>query len=47
MKMIPSFVTRIPNGDESGVFYALDLGGTNFRVSRLVLSSSFFLHCVA
>jgi len=38
MKMIPSFVTRLPTGDESGTFYALDMGGTNFRVSRFVLS---------
>jgi hypothetical protein len=40
MKMIPSFVTRLPNGDETGVYYALDLGGTNFRVSRFMLAPS-------
>jgi len=32
--MLPSYVTEIPTGNEIGVFYALDLGGTNFRVSR-------------
>lgn len=32
IKMIPSFVTKRPTGDEKGDFLALDLGGTNFRV---------------
>mmetsp|Transcript_118 Transcript_118/g.274 ORF Transcript_118/g.274 Transcript_118/m.274 type:complete len:948 (+) Transcript_118:177-3020(+) len=34
VKMLPSYVTRVPNGTEVGVYYALDLGGTNFRVTR-------------
>merc|ERR1711971_732756 len=28
---------NLPTGDEEGVFYALDLGGTNFRVLRVQL----------
>ncbi|CAG5098826.1 Oidioi.mRNA.OKI2018_I69.XSR.g16011.t1.cds [Oikopleura dioica] len=32
VKMLPSFVTHLPDGRECGTFIALDLGGTNFRV---------------
>merc|ERR1712183_231522 len=32
IKMIPSYVTALPDGTERGNFLALDLGGTNFRV---------------
>jgi len=32
IKMIPSYVTSLPDGTERGSFLALDLGGTNFRV---------------
>jgi hexokinase len=32
IKMLPSFVNRLPTGEESGEFLALDLGGSNFRV---------------
>ncbi|XP_052198871.1 hexokinase-1-like [Diospyros lotus] len=38
LKMIISFVDSLPTGDEKGLFYALDLGGTNFRVLRVLLS---------
>jgi len=40
LAMIPSFVYK-PKGTRShaGIFYALDLGGTNFRVLRLAVSS--------
>jgi hexokinase len=38
LKMLPSFVTVLPTGKESGTVYALDLGGTNFRVLRVVLT---------
>ena len=38
LKMLPSFVTVLPTGKEAGVVYALDLGGTNFRVLRVELS---------
>ncbi len=36
LKMISSFVKR-PSGKEKGVFLALDLGGTNFRVMSVEL----------
>ncbi|KAI3949569.1 hypothetical protein MKW92_000934 [Papaver armeniacum] len=32
LKMLNSYVHNLPTGDEHGLFYALDLGGTNFRV---------------
>ncbi|KAI8146058.1 hypothetical protein BJV82DRAFT_600296 [Fennellomyces sp. T-0311] len=35
--MIPSFVTRLPTGQETGTFLALDLGGSNLRVSAVNL----------
>ncbi|XP_058206690.1 hexokinase-1-like [Rhododendron vialii] len=37
LKMIISYVDNLPTGDEKGWFYALDLGGTNFRVLRVQL----------
>ncbi|KAG9141128.1 hypothetical protein Leryth_001626 [Lithospermum erythrorhizon] len=37
LKMLISYVDNLPNGDEDGVYYALDLGGTNFRVLRVQL----------
>ncbi|XP_065849842.1 hexokinase-1-like [Euphorbia lathyris] len=37
LKMLISYVDNLPTGDEKGVYYALDLGGTNFRVLRVVL----------
>lgn len=30
--MLPSYVTHLPDGHETGTFIGLDLGGTNFRV---------------
>ncbi|GAB2269357.1 hypothetical protein Dimus_004277 [Dionaea muscipula] len=35
--MLVSYVHRLPTGDEVGLFYALDLGGTNFRVMQVIL----------
>ena len=32
IKMLPTFVRSTPDGTEDGDFFALDLGGTNFRV---------------
>ncbi|XP_035010271.2 hexokinase HKDC1 isoform X2 [Hippoglossus stenolepis] len=32
IKMLPSFVSRPPDGTEHGKYLALDLGGTNFKV---------------
>uniref|UniRef100_A0A1D1YNK5 Phosphotransferase n=1 Tax=Anthurium amnicola TaxID=1678845 RepID=A0A1D1YNK5_9ARAE len=37
LKMIISYVDNLPTGDEEGLYYALDLGGTNFRVLRIQL----------
>ncbi|XP_057852508.2 hexokinase-1 [Cryptomeria japonica] len=37
LQMLPSFVKNLPTGNENGLFYALDLGGTNFRVLRVQL----------
>ncbi|KAF9036055.1 hypothetical protein BDZ89DRAFT_983133 [Hymenopellis radicata] len=37
MAMIPTFVTGVPDGTETGTFLALDLGGTNLRVCEVVL----------
>ncbi|THU49158.1 hypothetical protein C4D60_Mb06t06610 [Musa balbisiana] len=37
LRMLPSFVDKLPTGDEEGLFYGLDLGGTNFRVRRVQL----------
>ncbi|XP_061374117.1 hexokinase-3-like isoform X1 [Gastrolobium bilobum] len=47
LKMLLTFVDKLPNGTERGTYYALHLGGTNFRVSRVHLSgqpSSVFEH---
>uniref|UniRef100_A0A0C9S8H1 Phosphotransferase n=1 Tax=Wollemia nobilis TaxID=56998 RepID=A0A0C9S8H1_9CONI len=37
LKMLISYVDNLPTGDEKGIFYSLDLGGTNFRVIRVEL----------
>ncbi|RPD62046.1 hypothetical protein L226DRAFT_77182 [Lentinus tigrinus ALCF2SS1-7] len=37
MAMIPTFVTGVPDGSETGTFLALDLGGTNLRVCEVEL----------
>ncbi|RDY13008.1 Hexokinase-2, chloroplastic, partial [Mucuna pruriens] len=37
LPMIPTYVENLPSGNEKGLFYALDLGGTNFRVLRVQL----------
>lgn len=34
-KMLLTYVDKLPSGNEKGHFYALDLGGTNFRVLRV------------
>lgn len=38
LAMLPSHVSRLPAGTEAGTFYALDLGGTNFRVLTVQLA---------
>ncbi|ELR07967.1 hypothetical protein GMDG_02826 [Pseudogymnoascus destructans 20631-21] len=37
MSQIPTYVTGVPNGTEKGVYLAVDLGGTNFRVCSIHL----------
>ncbi|CAK9184349.1 unnamed protein product [Ilex paraguariensis] len=37
LKMLLTFVDNLPNGSEKGMYYALDLGSTNFRVLRVQL----------
>jgi hexokinase len=40
LKMLPSYVEQMPSGTESGEFLAIDLGGTNLRVVKVVLENS-------
>lgn len=37
LKMLPTYLECLPSGNEKGLYYAVDLGGTNFRVLRLQL----------
>jgi len=37
LKMIPTFITKLPTGLEVGVAYALDIGGSNLRVLKVNL----------
>ena len=37
MSQIPTYVTGVPNGTEKGLYLAVDLGGTNFRVCSIQL----------
>jgi hexokinase len=37
LSQIPTFVTAVPNGTEKGLYMAVDLGGTNFRVCSIML----------
>lgn len=38
--MIPSFVTKMPTGNETGTFLSLDLGGTNLRIAAVDLKGA-------
>ncbi|KAG9243726.1 hypothetical protein BJ878DRAFT_576320 [Calycina marina] len=38
MSQIPTYVTGVPNGTEKGLYLAIDLGGTNFRVCSIQLN---------
>ncbi|WYZ39480.1 hypothetical protein EsH8_III_001394 [Colletotrichum jinshuiense] len=38
MSQIPTYVTGVPNGTEKGLYLAVDLGGTNFRVCSVQLN---------
>jgi len=37
LKMIPTFVTKLPHGTEQGIAYAIDIGGSNVRVLEVSL----------
>merc|ERR1719499_50694 len=37
LKMLQSFVFDLPTGNETGLIYALDMGGSNYRVVRVSL----------
>ena len=37
LSQIPTYVTAVPNGTEEGLYMAVDLGGTNFRVCSIQL----------
>ncbi|ROV96712.1 hypothetical protein VSDG_05620 [Cytospora chrysosperma] len=38
LSQIPTYVTGVPNGTEKGLYLAVDLGGTNFRVCSIQLN---------
>ncbi|KAI1472437.1 uncharacterized protein F4812DRAFT_448999 [Daldinia caldariorum] len=38
LSQIPTYVTSVPNGTEKGLYLAVDLGGTNFRVCSVHLN---------
>lgn len=38
LSQIPTYVTAVPNGTEKGLYMAVDLGGTNFRVCSVRLN---------
>ncbi|KAE8807051.1 hexokinase-8-like [Hordeum vulgare] len=40
VKMLLSYVDKLPTGREDGLFYGLDLGGTNFRVLKVQLGGN-------
>ncbi|CAM0880148.1 unnamed protein product [Alopecurus aequalis] len=40
VKMLLSYVDQLPTGKEEGLFYGLDLGGTNFRVLKVQLGGN-------
>ncbi|PIA48282.1 hypothetical protein AQUCO_01400699v1 [Aquilegia coerulea] len=37
LKMLLTYIDSLPDGNEKGTYYALDLGGTNFRVVKVQL----------
>ncbi|CAA0833491.1 Hexokinase-3 [Striga hermonthica] len=37
LKMLLTYIYNLPTGNEEGIYFALDLGGTNFRVLRVKL----------
>lgn len=43
LQMENTYIPELPNGDETGTYLALDLGGTNFRVILLELAHGEFV----
>ncbi|KAH7380215.1 hypothetical protein DE146DRAFT_625178 [Phaeosphaeria sp. MPI-PUGE-AT-0046c] len=37
IEQLPSFITQVPNGTETGTYLAVDMGGTNIRVCAVTL----------
>ncbi|OIW30863.1 putative glucokinase [Coniochaeta ligniaria NRRL 30616] len=44
LSQIPTYVTAVPNGTEKGLYLAVDLGGTNFRVCSIQLNGDSTFH---
>ncbi|KAK3336064.1 hypothetical protein B0T19DRAFT_436878 [Cercophora scortea] len=44
LSQIPTYVTAVPNGTEKGLYMAVDLGGTNFRVCSINLNGDSTFH---
>jgi hypothetical protein len=40
IKMIPSYVTALPQGKETGSVWAIDMGGSNLRVLEVILEGN-------
>jgi len=40
LKMIPSFVTKLPTGKEKGTAFAIDMGGSNLRIIKVKLDGN-------
>jgi hexokinase len=40
LPMLPSYVDRLPSGDESGVFLAVDFGGTHVRIIKVTMDEN-------
>ncbi|KAI9737892.1 MAG: glucokinase [Cirrosporium novae-zelandiae] len=44
LSQIPTYVTSVPTGTEKGLYLAVDLGGTNFRVCSIELNGDSTFH---
>lgn len=40
LAMLPSYVCSLPDGSTTGVAYALDIGGSNLRVLKVLLEGN-------
>ncbi|BAM38570.1 glucokinase [Theileria orientalis strain Shintoku] len=43
-KMLDSYISHFPTGNEKGSYYALDFGGSNFRAVRISIDGSGKMH---